>query len=143
MPGSHAGRTDRSVDPDAVFLDDLAVQLDAAAGAQVLDDVPVDGGRVRTPEVLEASAERDVDGAVHFFVEVDVADVAVDAGIAADAQLADAAGTFIGVERLEQEVFFGCSGGIDDPALREAKTNAPQLPTAPLRRKLGKGCLLY
>ena len=74
-----------------------------------------------------------------FFVEVDVAHVAVDAGIAADAQLADAAGTVIGVERLEQEVFFDRGGGIDDPAFREAKTNAPQLPTAPLRRKLGKG----
>src|SRR4030095_6047186 len=81
------------VDPDAVVLDDLAVQFDVAAGAQVLDDVPVDSGRVRAPEVFEASAERDVDGAVHFFVEVDVARVAVDAGIAADAPLADWAGT--------------------------------------------------
>jgi hypothetical protein len=55
MPGV-AHRPHRgSVDPDAVFLDDLAVQLDAAAGAQVLDDVPVDGGRVRTPRYSKPS----------------------------------------------------------------------------------------
>jgi hypothetical protein len=43
--------------------------------------------------------------------------------------VARAAGTVICVERLEQEVFFGRGGGIDDPAFREAQTQAPQLPT--------------
>src|SRR6266508_2009660 len=112
-----------SIGPNAVFLDDLAVQFDAAAGAQVLDDVPVDGRLVRALEEFEPPAERDVDGAVHLLVEVDVPHVPVHAWVAADAQLADAAGAVVGVERLEQKAFLALGGRIDHAAFREAKAN--------------------
>src|SRR4249919_1254270 len=103
-----------SGDPDAVFLHDLAVELDASAGTEVLDDVPVDRRLVRAADVVEAEAERDVDRAVHLLVEVDVPHAAVDAGVAADPELADPARPCVGVERLEQEVFFAVGGRLDD-----------------------------
>src|SRR6476620_2924907 len=94
-----------SGDPDAVFLHDLAVELDAPTKTEVLDDVPVDRRDVRAAEELPV-AEREVDGSVHLFVEVDVPHVAVNAGVAADPELANAARAFVGVECCDQEVFF-------------------------------------
>ena len=58
------------------------------------------------PRNVAAVAEREVDGSVHLFVEVDVPHVAVNAGVAADPELADAARAFVGVECFDQEVFF-------------------------------------
>ena len=58
------------------------------------------------PPRNSAVAEREVDGSVHLFVEVDVPHVAVNAGVAADPELADAARAFVGVECFDQEVFF-------------------------------------
>src|SRR5215211_947589 len=98
-----------SGDPDAVYLHDLAVELDAPTETEVLDDVPVDRRHVRAADGVEARAEREVDGSVHLFVEVDVPHVAVDAGVAADPELADAARPFVGVECFDQEVFFAVS----------------------------------
>ena len=91
--------------PAAVFLHDLAVELDAPTKTEVLDDVPVDRRDVRAAEELPV-AEREVDGSVHLFVEVDVPHVAVNAGVAADPEFADAARAFVGVECFDQEVFF-------------------------------------
>jgi hypothetical protein len=45
---------------------------------------------------------------------------------------------FVGVERLEQEVFFAVGGRIDDATLREAKADAPYLAAAAHRRELRK-----
>src|SRR3954469_3586869 len=115
-----------SGDPDAVFLHDLAVELDASAETEVLDDVPVDRRLVRAAEELPV-AEREVDGPVHLFVEVDVPHVAVNAGAAADPELADPERAFVGVECFDKEVFFAVGRRIDDAALREAKTDAPYL----------------
>src|SRR5215211_6409885 len=129
---------DGSGDPDAVFLHDLSIELDASAGTEVLDDVPVDRRLVPPADVVEAEAERDVDGAVHLLVEVDVPHVAGDPGVAADPELADPAGALVGVERLEQEVFFALRGRLDDPALREAEADAPELAAVPHRREPGE-----
>src|SRR3954468_14049620 len=95
-----------SGDPDAVFLHDLAVELDASAETEVLHDVPVDRRDVRAADVVEAVTEREVDGAVHLLVEVDVPHVAVNAGVAANPELANAARAFVGIECVDQEVFF-------------------------------------
>src|SRR2546423_543334 len=65
-----------SGDPDAVFLHELAVELDAPTETEVLDDVPVDRRDVRAADGVETGAEREVDGSVHLFVEVDIPHVA-------------------------------------------------------------------
>src|SRR5215212_9956341 len=78
--GSRAGQRSGAAvsgDPDAVFLHDLAVELDAPTETEVLDDVPVDRRDVRAADVVEAVAERKVDGSFHLLVEVDVPHVAV------------------------------------------------------------------
>src|SRR5581483_12226014 len=59
--------------PGAVLLDDVAVQLDAPAAAQVLDHVPVERADVLAADVRVALAERHVDRAGHLLVEEDVA----------------------------------------------------------------------
>src|SRR3954447_6289132 len=125
-----------SGDPDAVFLHDLAVELDAPTDTEVLDDVPVDRRDVRAADGVEAVAEREVDRSVDLFVEVDVPHVAVDAGVAADPELADAARAFVGVECFDQEVLFAAGRRINDAAFREAKTDAPYLAAAPHRGEL-------
>src|SRR5687768_4670224 len=64
--------------PHAVLLHHLAVELDPAARAQVLDDVPVDRRLVLAAEIGHPVSERDVDRAVHLLVEERVLHVAGD-----------------------------------------------------------------
>src|SRR5436305_13122463 len=77
--------------PASVLLDDLAVELDPPAVAEVLDDVPVQRRLVLSAQVGEAEAERHVHGAVDLLVEERVLHVARDAGVAADPELAEPA----------------------------------------------------
>src|SRR5919197_1840728 len=116
---SHQPRAE-SGDPDAVFLHDPAVELDAPTETEVLHDVPVDRRDIRAADGVETRADREVDGSVHLFVEIDVPHVAVNAGVAADPELADAARALVGVERLDQEVLFAIGRRINDAAFREA-----------------------
>ena len=94
----------RSKQPPPVLLDDLAVELDPAAGPEVLDHVPVDGAHVRAAEcgkpvpiarwiVPSIFSSKSV-----FFM------CALDARVAADAELAEPARALVGVERAEQEL---------------------------------------
>src|SRR5207342_3030163 len=55
--------------PYAVFLDDLAVELDPPAVPELLDHVPVDPARVHAADLREPGADREVDGARHLLVE--------------------------------------------------------------------------
>src|SRR5579871_6342130 len=125
--------------PDAVLLHDAAVELDPAALPQVLHDVPVDVRLVAAAEVGEARSEGDVDGAVDLLVEVDVADVAVDAGVAADAELADAARAGVGVERVQQVRLLGLGRRVDDDAALEAEPHPAQPAAAAHRLELREG----
>src|SRR5262249_41527661 len=53
--------------------------------------------------------------------------VARDAGVAADAELAEPARALVGVEHLEQEVLVGVGARVDDPAALEAQADRRQL----------------
>src|SRR5918999_1180232 len=126
-------RRRRSIDavtsdqPASVLLHRLAVELEPAAGAQVLDDVPVHGAHIRAAEEREAVADGDVGGAVDLLVVGDVLHVARDPGVAADAELADAPRALVGVERGEQEVLVALGRGVDDAPALEAEANARHL----------------
>src|SRR5262245_43495810 len=100
-----ASATRRLERPFAVLLDDLAVELDAAAVPQVLDHVPVRRGLVQPAHDRDAGADREMDRPVHLLVEKRVLHVALDAGVAADAELTEHTSTFIDVERPHQYLF--------------------------------------
>src|SRR5581483_11720541 len=96
-----------------------AVDLDPAALAEVLDDVPVDRALVRAADRRVARAEREVDRPVHLLVEERVAHVPADPGVAADAELAEAARARVGVDRREERLLADLGGGVDDAAAAE------------------------
>src|SRR5690348_5015205 len=87
--------------PHAVLLDDVAVEQDLSARAQVLDDVPVDLALVRAADVREAVPKRQVDRAVDLLVEQRVLHEARDARVAADAELAEPARALVPVQHSE------------------------------------------
>src|SRR4051812_3278511 len=58
-----------SDEPSSGLLHDLAVELEPAAGAEVLDDVPVHLADVLAADLGEAVAEREVHGPVDLLVE--------------------------------------------------------------------------
>src|SRR4051812_40382406 len=93
--------------PGAVLLDELAVGVQLTAGAQVFDDVPVDRARVRATRERVRVADGEMHGAVDLLVERDVLHVALDARVAADAELAEPARPLVGIERLDQELLAG------------------------------------
>jgi hypothetical protein len=72
----------------AVFLEELAVHVERAVLAQVLDHVPVQGGFVDAAGFRVGLAEGEVDGAADLFVEQDVFDEALDVVVGADAEFA-------------------------------------------------------
>ncbi len=76
----------------AVLLQQLAVDLDPAAAAQVADHVGVDGALVVPAALRVARANRQVHGAADLLVEQDVAGAAVDPVVGADPELAETAG---------------------------------------------------
>ena len=109
--------------PAAVLLHDGPVELDPSSLSHVLDDVPVDRALVRAAEVREAAAEREVDGAVDLLVEEGVLHVTRDAGVAADAELAEAACPVVRVEHLEQVRLVRSGAGVHDAPLLEPEAN--------------------
>src|SRR6476646_4227307 len=137
---SDASRTSRRRfldQPAAAFLHGFAVQLDARAlVAHLLDDVPVELADVRAAHVGQAVAEREVDGAVDLLVEERVLHVPRDAGIAADPELAEAAGALVEVELLEQELLVRLRRGVDDVPALEPEPDTAYLAAAVDGRKL-------
>ncbi len=97
--------------------------------AEVLHDVPVDRALVEAADRRVALAEREVDRAVDLLVEEDVLHEPRDAGVAADAELADATSALVAVEdRVEQLLALrGC--GVDDAALLELEPDSLELVT--------------
>src|SRR5206468_7223038 len=119
---------DRTLNPPgAVLLDDLAVQEDLAARAQVLDDVPMDLALVRPADVREAVAEGEMDRPVDLLVEERVLHELRDAGVATDAELAEAARALVLIEELEEERLFGLGGRVDDLAALEPEADPGHL----------------
>src|SRR5581483_8500709 len=110
--------------PSTVLLDDLAVQLDPPAAAELLDHVPVDRAPVLAADEREAGADREMDGAVDLLVEERVPRVPLDPGVAADPELAEAARALVGVERGEQELLVPRRRRVDDLARLEAQPHA-------------------
>src|SRR2546427_9854588 len=82
-------------EPAAALLDELAVELQLSALAQVLDDVPVELADVLAAYLRQAVPEREVDGAVDLLVEKRVLHVLGDPRIAADPELAEAPGSLV------------------------------------------------
>src|SRR5918994_5618692 len=114
--GSWSTSSTNSELPLTVFLNDLAVALDAAAVAQVLDHVPVDGADVLAADGREAGTDGEVDRAVHLLVEERVLHVALDAGIAADPVLAEDPRALVTVELREERLLVARRRRLDDLA---------------------------
>ena len=94
-----------ALDPDAVFLHEPAVGIDATTVAQVLDDVPVDRAHVRSRRSRCRSCRRAkwtvpsiFSSKATFFMNRWIPRVA------ADPELTETAGAIVGRERLEQEL---------------------------------------
>src|SRR5437899_381590 len=104
-------------EPAAALLDELAVELQLSALAQVLDDVPVELADVLAAYLRQAVPEREVDGAVDLLVEERVLHVLGDPRIAADPELAEPPGSLVEVEHLEQERLVRIGRGVHDLAL--------------------------
>src|SRR5581483_5895999 len=116
-----------SEEPPPVLLDGLAVELDPAARPQVLDHVPVDDAFVRPPEVAEVLADREVDRALDLLVEQRVPHVVLDAGVAADAELAEPPRALVCVEEAEQELLVRVGARLDDLPALEPEPHARDL----------------
>src|SRR6476661_130925 len=117
-----------SESPAAAFLHRFPVELDATAlAAHLLDDVPVELADVFPAHVGEAVAERQVHGAVDLLVEERVLHVPRDAGIAADAELAQEARALVELELLEQELLVRLGRGVDDLPALEAEPDPAHL----------------
>src|SRR6266550_1117913 len=117
----------RSEQPFPVLLDDFAVAQELPAGAQVLDHVPVDDALVLAAQGREAGADRKVDRSVDLLVEESVLHVALDPGVAADAELAEHTRAVVSVERLEENVLAARGRGLDHPAALVDHADAVEL----------------
>src|SRR5262249_11316502 len=127
------------LEPLPVLLDDLAVELDAAAVPEVLDHVPVDGALVLAADLREAGADRQVDRPLDLLVEECVLHVPLDAGVAADSELAEPPCALVGVEHAEQELLVRGRRRLDDRAALEAEADAADLVADVAGRVLGVG----
>src|SRR5439155_1851787 len=101
--GRGCGRRERLELPASVLLHEHAVRVELPVAAKILDDVPVDAAHIRAAGGAVGVADREVDGAVDLLVEADVLREALDARVAADAELAEPARAFVGIERSQQE----------------------------------------
>src|SRR5918997_6100504 len=128
------GGRDRSASGErAVLLNDLAVGRQAAAMPQVADHVPVDGALVRAAGLRVRAADREVHGAADLLVEQDRPDRAVDAAVRADADLAEAAGAGVRVERGQQVVVTALGARADHHPAAELELDAGHLHAARAR----------
>src|SRR6476646_626126 len=93
--------------PLTVLLDDLAVEQDLPARAEVLDDVPVDLALVRPAGIRDAVAEGEMDRSVDLLVEERVLHEPRDPRVAADAELAEPALALVLFEHFEEALLFG------------------------------------
>src|SRR5437764_555846 len=128
----------RSDQPATVLLHDFAVAQELPARAQVLDHVPVDDALVLAAERREAGADREMHRAVDLLVEQRVLHVALDAGVAADPELAEDAGAVVAVERLEEDVLAAAGRGLDDAAASVDHPDSFDLVRLLEGRELGK-----
>src|SRR5581483_11247857 len=120
--------------PGPVLLDDLAVQLDPPALAQILDQVPVERADVLAADVRVALTERHVDRAGHLLVEEDVARRARDPLVAADPELADEARAVVHRQRREQRLLALLGVRVLDPTRAERQPDAVDCAAVELRR---------
>src|SRR5438132_2277509 len=126
-------------EPAAGFLHDLAVELEAAAAAQVLDDVPVHLADVLAADFRQAVSQRKMDRPVDLLVEERVLHVLRDARVAADAELAERARAVVAVEGLDQELLVVIGRGVDDAPFLEAEPDSGHLAAGVDGRKLREG----
>lgn len=86
----------------AVFVEQLAIDMDFAVVPHVTDHVPMHGAVVFAARLRVALANRHVNRAADFFVEQDVARELLDAEVGADGELAQITCARVGVQlRLE------------------------------------------
>src|SRR4051812_14335530 len=112
----------------AVFLQLLSVDRDGTAVAQVADHVPVHGGVVHAAGLGVAGPEREVEVPADLLVEEDLLGARLDAVVRPDAELAEAARTIVGVERLEQQLLPRRRARVRDLSVLEPEGHAADLP---------------
>src|SRR5581483_8653051 len=128
----------RSEPPLPVLLDELAVALDPAVGAQVLDHVPVERAHVRAADEGEPVADREVHGPVDLLVEERVLRVALDAAVAADPELAEHGRALVDREGRVQERLVRPGRALDDAPAAEDEPYARHLVAVVARGVLGE-----
>src|SRR5215210_2335325 len=101
--------------------DQLAVGVDLTLLAQVADDVPMQRRFVLRATVVEAGAQREVDGAADLLVEQDVPRPAIDLVVEAEGELAEGARPVVGVEKGAEVVGTSAGFGVHDAAALEAE----------------------
>ena len=87
----------------------------------------MDGRLVDAAGFGVAAADRHVDGAADLLVEEHLEGAAVDPVVGADAELAEAAGSLIGVEQLDQVLLAPLGARVDNLAGLEAQLDAGDL----------------
>src|SRR3954452_10232244 len=107
-----------------VLLDRDPIGRQAAAFAQVADEIPVPSALVAPAGLRVRAAQREVHGAADLLVEEDRADRAVDAEVRPDADLAQAPRARVGVERLAQVALAALRARLDDLAVAEDERHA-------------------
>ena len=123
--------------PGAVALHDFTVDAQLAAGAQVLDHVPVHGALVLAAGVRVARAHREVHRAGDLLVEEDVPGEAGDPRVAAQAELAQSAGALVRREHLLQKLLALLGARLDDLARAEDEPCADDVVAEVDGRELG------
>lgn len=126
--GAGRSRVSRLADePFSVFEDEATIGEDASLGAEVEDEVPVEGGCVDPAGLGVGLSEREVDGAADFLVVEDASGESVDAGVESDAELADSTGSGVEFEHGAEVGFVGFGAGADDLSVLEFEFDADEL----------------
>src|SRR5690606_33345921 len=103
---------------------------DAAALAQVADEIGVNGALVAPAALRVGGPDRQVHGAADLLVQQHVASAPVDAVVRADPELAEPAGALVGVEEPDEILLAALRRSVDDLPGLEAKAHARDLPAA-------------
>src|SRR3954469_20000246 len=116
-----------AVQEPPVAIDELAVGVDLAAGAQVADQIPVERGAVEPSGLRIRRAEREVDGAADLLVEEDVTGEDPDRLVEAEGEPAAPARAVVDADHLAQEGLPAARSGVDNLSGLEAKTHVVDL----------------